>query len=82
MKHPSEAKSTQYQSYLLRMWKNGDGNWRALLVTIPTQERRHFSNLQELFDFLNNQSIPSNELEISFSPQAGISTAFSAPSIS
>jgi len=46
-----------YQSYLLRMWKeNESGDWRAVLLSIPTQERRLFSNLQALFDFLDQQA--------------------------
>jgi hypothetical protein len=81
MKDTIESKSNQYQSYLLRMWKNGDGDWRALLVSIPTQERRHFSNLQELFEFLNNQQIPAGGLDISISPQTGMSSRFSIPSV-
>jgi hypothetical protein len=57
MREPIEAKNNQYQSYLLRMWRNSDGNWRALLVSIPTQERRHFASLPELFNFLNEQQV-------------------------
>lgn len=65
MKESGEGQSTQYQSYLLRMWKNGeDGEWRALLLTIPTQERRHFANLQDLFNFLNGQQLPVVTLDV------------------
>lgn len=54
-KDSQEPKCNKYQSYLLRMWKDGEnGEWRAFLLTIPTQERHHFANLEALFDFLNN----------------------------
>jgi hypothetical protein len=57
MKSPMEANDNFYQSYLLRMWKESEsGEWRALLLTIPTQERRHFANLQALFDYLDCQA--------------------------
>jgi hypothetical protein len=49
-----------YQSYLLRLWKdNEEGDWRAVLLSIPTQERRHFSSLRALFDFLDTQAEPN-----------------------
>ena len=58
-----DNKSKQYQSYLLRIWKDDDrGEWRALLLTIPTQERRHFSSLNALFEFLNEQQISPDSL--------------------
>lgn len=41
------------QSYLLRIWRDGEGGeWRATLLTIPTQERHHFTNMEGLFTFL------------------------------
>jgi hypothetical protein len=57
--------NNNYQSYLLRMWKDGEnGEWRVVLLSIPTQERRHFSSLEALFDFLGEQ----NEVFPSFAP--------------
>ena len=54
MSNQMDIQSNQYQSYLLRIWKeNESGDWRAVLLSIPTQERRLFSNLQALFDFLD-----------------------------
>jgi hypothetical protein len=79
MKNPLESKSNQYQSYLLRMWKNGDGDWRALLVSIPTQERRHFSSLPELFEFLSSQRVQNIDLDVT--AQGGISSHVSLPSL-
>ena len=41
------------QSYLLRIWRDGEGGeWRATLLTIPTQERHQFTSMQGLFNFL------------------------------
>ncbi len=46
-----------YQSYLLRIWKESeDGEWRATLLSIPTQERRQFTTMEALFDFLGYQT--------------------------
>jgi len=57
--------TTSYQSYLLRMWKESeDGEWRAVLLSIPTQERRHFPNLQALFEFLTAQK----EIQVNLAP--------------
>ena len=57
MSNKMDVHSHLYQSYLLRMWKeNESGDWRAVLLSIPTQERRLFSNLQALFEFLDQQA--------------------------
>ena len=41
------------QSYLLRIWRDGeDGEWRAMLLTIPNQERHQFTSIESLFSFL------------------------------
>jgi hypothetical protein len=41
------------QSYLLRIWRDGeDGEWRAMLLTIPHQERHQFTSIESLFNFL------------------------------
>lgn len=41
------------QSYLLRIWRDGEeGQWRATLLTIPTQERHQFTSMEGLFNFL------------------------------
>ena len=72
-----DNKSKQYQSYLLRIWKDDDqGEWRALLLTIPTQERRHFASLDALFKYLNEQQISPDSL-ISTSSKTHLSPQFS-----
>lgn len=41
------------QSYLLRIWRDGEnGEWRAMLLTIPNQERHQFTSIESLFHFL------------------------------
>jgi hypothetical protein len=55
-----------YLSYLLRLWQvSGDGEppdmgrkaiWRASLESTRTGERRGFASLDELFDFLREQT--------------------------
>jgi hypothetical protein len=41
------------QSYLLRIWRDGEeGEWRATLLTIPTQERHQFTSMEGLYNFL------------------------------
>ena len=47
--------STQYQSYLLRLWSTGDNsNLRATLLNVHNpDEQHHFATLDELTLFLN-----------------------------
>jgi len=51
-----------YISYLIRLWqvKNaGKLVWRASLESPSTGERRGFANLDDLFGFLQRQTIPA-----------------------
>jgi len=52
-----------YLSYLLRLWRascKGKVVWRASLQSSDTLERKGFSNLDDLFDFLREQiGVPS-----------------------
>ena len=43
-----------YRSYLLRLWKVNDNHerWQAMLEGVEGGERRGFSSLQALFDYL------------------------------
>ncbi len=57
MEHPY-----RYISYLLRLWQTQDGGrlvWRCSLESPGTGERHGFANLQDLFDFLCVQTLPS-----------------------
>lgn len=47
-----------YASYLLRLWRTGEGEpsaWRASLESTLTGQRRNFPNLEALFTFLNSR---------------------------
>jgi hypothetical protein len=49
----------RYFSYLLRIWLAGDGSrsqWRASLEDTRSGERKGFSSLEALFDYLRRQS--------------------------
>ncbi len=48
-----------YLSYLLRLWQGGDQEeqaWRASLESVGTGERRAFTSLDDLFNFLRAQT--------------------------
>lgn len=48
--------SQGYQSYLLRMWKEGEPNgWRASLENVTTRECHNFASMTNLLSFLYNQ---------------------------
>lgn len=50
------APSQDYQSYLLRLWKEQDtAGWRASLENVTTHERHYFPNVSTLFSFLYGQ---------------------------
>jgi hypothetical protein len=49
----------RYLSYLVRLWQTSDGGkqiWRASLESPATGERKGFGSLQELFEFLEEQT--------------------------
>jgi hypothetical protein len=59
MKQPE----SQYQSYLLRLWRAGEGkNWRVVLEHVGTHERYGFADLDGLCTFLREQM--RNEIQI------------------
>jgi hypothetical protein len=54
-----EGKQTDYLSYLLRLWRVGDGDelaWRAWLKSARTGQQVGFGSLEELFEFLQGQT--------------------------
>jgi hypothetical protein len=52
-----EATRRLYQSYLLRIWKdNLDGDWRASLQNVATDECQNFATLNDLYEYLERQS--------------------------
>ena len=62
MQNPGAAmskKQMDYLAYLLRLWPvEGEGKavWRASLQSPQTRERRGFASLDDLFDFLRQQT--------------------------
>ena len=49
--------TTEYRSYLLRLWHTGEtGPWKASLEDPLTDERRGFGSLHALFAFLLQQT--------------------------
>jgi hypothetical protein len=49
---------SDYQSYLLRLWraKEGEEGWRASLESAQTGERKGFATLDALFDYVRAQT--------------------------
>lgn len=59
-------KQRRYQSYLLRLWAAGEEEntiWRASLEDPLTGQRRGFASLDDLFDFLRQQTRGSDDIE-------------------
>ncbi len=54
MTGPAES---EYQSYLLRLWRSGDGSgWRVMLEQIGSHQRHGFADLESLCAFLRAQA--------------------------
>jgi hypothetical protein len=50
---------TDYVAYLLRLWRvrsDGKTAWRASVESARTGEHKRFTNLDDLFDFLRQQT--------------------------
>jgi hypothetical protein len=50
---------SDYQSYLLRLWraKEGEEGWRASLESAQTGERKGFATLDALFGYVRSQTL-------------------------
>jgi len=49
--------ATNYQAYLLRLWRDGPSNhWRAALQNTKASELQLFADVQSLLDFLLSQT--------------------------
>ena len=61
-----------YVAYLLRLWRvnsKGKTTWRASVESASTGERQGFTNLDDLFDFLRQQTdAPPNSDEGAIDP--------------
>jgi len=62
----NRAKQPDYLSYLLRLWREGEGKttWRASLESSHTGEQKGFANLDDLFDFLREQIGAASEAKV------------------
>ncbi len=48
---------TEYQSYLLRLWRSGkEEPWRAMLEAVGNNERHSFVDLEDLVAFLQSKT--------------------------
>lgn len=51
----------QHRSYLLRLWRSGEKKtWRAMLEEVSSHKIHHFTSLEELFEFLREQTKPDH----------------------
>ena len=50
---------TDYQAYLLRLWRvnEGEDGWQVSLESIHTGERRGFSGLEAMFNYLRRKMV-------------------------
>jgi len=62
--HGGSIDQSDYLSYLLRLWKVGEDGpvWRASLESSHSGERTGFAQLDDLFDFLRNQTGATSEI--------------------
>ncbi|CAG0936382.1 hypothetical protein TFLX_05255 [Thermoflexales bacterium] len=57
MDKPFSKPPTEYQSYLLRLWRSNKRHpWRAMLEQVGSEERHSFTDLEGLFAFLHAQT--------------------------
>jgi hypothetical protein len=59
-------KQPDYLAYQLRLWRAGGGGrvvWRTSLKSAQTRERKNFANLDDLFDFLRQQTRVSSDAD-------------------
>jgi len=56
---PSELSSTaRYCAYLVRLWQDSPhAVWRATTHCVQTGDKRHFADLEQLFTFLQAQTV-------------------------
>lgn len=59
------AHSQTYQSYLVRIWRPGDGvPWQASITQVATGESYTFTTVQTMFVYLHkrlNQQVPPSQ---------------------
>ncbi|MCG2786565.1 MAG: hypothetical protein L6461_15850 [Anaerolineae bacterium] len=64
-----KVRSSQYQAYLLRLWKDGDSqDWRALLVDVRSNDQQGFASLEALFEHLRKLTDPGTQARADDNP--------------
>jgi hypothetical protein len=61
-----KLETSNYQSYLLRMWaveKQGGVEWRVTIENVATHQTHGFSSMKKLYEFLDRQT--ENQKDIS-----------------
>ncbi|HKZ86728.1 MAG TPA: hypothetical protein VJ793_24115 [Anaerolineae bacterium] len=54
-----------YCAYLVRFWQDGPhASWRAFAKNVLTEEEHHFASIEELFVFLQGQTIEDHDQEV------------------
>jgi hypothetical protein len=54
--NPKQSES-QYQSYLMRLWRTDkERTWRVMLECVDTHERHGFADIESLYAFLCEQT--------------------------
>ena len=57
-----KLQSSKYQSYLLRLWTEGNAQeWRAMLEDAHSDTRQGFASLEALFEHLRALTLPRTE---------------------
>ncbi len=52
-----KSSRTEYQSYLVRLWRSGEREtWRVTLEQVGNHERFSFADLEQFFAFLRSQT--------------------------
>ena len=60
MAESNHKSPSQYRSYLLRIWLEDDSStssWRIALIDPKTDDRRGFTNFEQLVDFLREDAL-------------------------
>jgi hypothetical protein len=53
-----------YHAYLVRLWQDGpNASWRAFAKEVLTKNEHQFASLEELFVFLEAQTVRNQERE-------------------
>ena len=64
----SQTLTRQYQVYVMRLWRDKTpseeipSGWRFSIENPSTGQRRGFSNLEELVAFLENLTLPDDDV--------------------